>query len=241
MTRLLISLALLLGTLPVHAAPPEPQEVFDAMSSALLRAAKFHIEFNVDYNGPQDRTSHSGELFVDASNRLRMDRYVSQGRERVRTLVISNGKDYAWKTFHKFEDAAELRTPRWLKRWMMGLFVRLGAHYMTTSAQLRETDRSPMPTRMPDLDNQYPVKNFRDGGHELVNGQKMRVIEFDIERSRGFVMKMRLWVDPDTSLPVRRVTRFERLNRETVITETYTDIEIDPKKIPRSFDVSEAK
>ena len=82
--------------------------------------------------------------------------------------------------------------------------------------------------------------NFRLRGDEKLGDSLARVISYSVRLKDStyalvIPVKVILWLDPNTNLPLQRVAVLRKGNEEITIKETYEDITLDKQIAPAKF------
>ena len=76
------------------------------------------------------------------------------------------------------------------------------------------------------------MSNGRLLPEEKLNGVKVRVVEYDLGwptmLDKVDFAKVRVWIDPNSKLPLRRTMTFQLGKEEKVYTAAHTKFELDP-------------
>jgi hypothetical protein len=91
------------------------------------------------------------------------------------------------------------------------------------------------PSKEIDPETFIRVSDFKAGPAEKVGGRDAKVVSFTAKIADKDNAKVTLWLDAQTSLPLKRLIVPEKDNVR--ITETYTEFSLDPKVEARTFEL----
>jgi outer membrane lipoprotein-sorting protein len=226
-TPLILSAALL-------SAPPDDAEALLRAVDVKIAAAKtLRIEFELRMpDGPE--RSQAGELVLADRNRFRVEFWYDDPRKL--GIMVGNGKR-AWLIGPDKTSAEATPYPDWHNEVLRSWLARGGTYASLLAVSFRSRDQKPGPADGP------RAANARLLPDEEVRGVKCRVVGYDLTwperrspdgRSRELSppdARVRVWIDPKTTLPVRReMTWPSPLGRGFVTwVATHTRFDIDPQ------------
>ncbi|MBO0698375.1 MAG: hypothetical protein J2P46_08280 [Zavarzinella sp.] len=226
--------ALLLAAGP--AAPPPSAEadlLRRDMDAAITAAKALRIDFEIRNDSPDKREQVlKGSLILGDRNRVR---FVQAGW--LTATAVSDGR----RTVTVGPDGRRTReTPAWFNENLKSWLGR-GGTYVSTSKAFDLLDR-------PHTDRPGPVDGPRVAdakvlADEKTSGVKCRVVEYDltwIEHPAApapETVRVRVWIDPETNLPVRRRMSVPVGDQADTYTATHTKFELNPKLDDKLFEL----
>jgi hypothetical protein len=111
---------------------------------------------------------------------------------------------------------------------------RVGMFVPMVTVERRNGDGSPAP---PSVDAALPLSKFQWGPRERVEETDTQVIEYDLSFAAAAKapFHVKLWIDPATSLPVKRVVALDAPGENWSTTETYSDFRLGDPVADREF------
>jgi outer membrane lipoprotein-sorting protein len=213
---------------PQPVKKPDPEELFRKMEEKVKGAATLQMSFATEIESKERPAKLGGRILIGGGNRARLEvRGTSAGQE-VEFVLISDGSDISVKMTDGIEVKREA-TPGVLRVTLLAAAADMGimsglplAIWLGEVALGQE-----MPTTPERIMN---ASNFSLRGTEKVGGREAREVEYVLELL-GEVLEpenpfepgvlMRVWIDAETFLPLKRVTRGIHVMRET-----YSDVRI---------------
>jgi outer membrane lipoprotein-sorting protein len=205
------------------------------MDAAITAAKTLRIEVEIRNDRPgKGEQFLKGSLVLGGRNRLRFEQdgwmtatAVSDGR---RTVIVAP------------DERVTRDTPDWFNDVLKGWLGR-GGTYVSTSKAFDLLD-SPGTARPGPADGPR-VANAKVLSDEKVGGVRCRVVEYDLAWvehpavSGADTARVRVWIDPETKLPVRRTMTFPigDGDRADSYTATHTKFEVNPKLDDKLFEL----
>jgi hypothetical protein len=94
------------------------------------------------------------------------------------------------------------------------------------------------------FDKQHPIKDFKLGAKEKIGKQETQMVEYisTMPMTPQLVVKVKVWIDTTTGLPVKRETRpvdpaIVTQDPEYALFETFTTFTLDAKMDSKAFEL----
>jgi outer membrane lipoprotein-sorting protein len=217
------------------AADDRAKQLFQQMENRLAKAKTLQCTFEIDdeFSAPGDpKTTRllEGSLFLAGGNRVRQEiKERTVGRPMFK-LLVSDGTRWWWH---------DKGSPPHLVNKKLG--DNLNADFATALARsgLSLPTLPLPPVETADAKERFPVSGFRLGTKEKVGEREAQRLEYrlpikgqDGPAGEKIFFSVTVWLDPGTSLPIKRVITQTVLGMKT--TETYRTLvlngEIEAKK-----------
>jgi outer membrane lipoprotein-sorting protein len=228
--------ALVLSIVAVVQPNPETEAalLLGRMSDKVASAKALWIE--ADLQGPNN-TSEFARLVLSDRKRIRIEG--ASPDPRTVEIIASDGR----RTVQLRQYPATTKpppikqVPEWFNEELRTWLGRGGTMFAWSElwplTQLPEVKRPP-------ADDAPRATNLRLLPDETINGVKCRVVAYDLS-AKGHLhfdkVPTRVWIDPRTSLPVRREMKFQESLIQGTWTCTHTRFVIDPKLSDSFFDL----
>ena len=227
----MFAFALALAVAP--AAPPSDAEKLLGEVDAKLTAARtLRIEFEIRRADPKkaDEQPLKGALVLGTGNRVRFDM-----SGWLTASAVSDGKQLATVVVNPAERKVQA-TPEWFGETLRAWLGRGGTYVAT--ARILEFAADPEVSR-PGTEDGPRVSNAKLMPDEKVGDVTARVIDYDLSWERlptaSSTARVRVWIDPETKLPIRRTMTFPVGAKGESFTATHTKVEVDPKLDDKLF------
>jgi outer membrane lipoprotein-sorting protein len=221
---------------------PTEADLLLARMDAKIRTAKaLRVEFEVrDASAGKGDPVAKGSLVLADRNRFRHE-VASFILLPAKWVTVSDGKRIGGVPPHMNAPPFP-PLPEWHNEVLRAWLGR-GGTFLSPAAVLEYAGRAG--GKKPGPDDDPRVTGAKLLPDEEVGGVKARVVAYDLSwRLLGpdpedRAMKVRLWIDPKTGLPVRRTMTARKQGREVTYTEALTTFEVDPKIDDKLFEVPE--
>jgi outer membrane lipoprotein-sorting protein len=87
------------------------------------------------------------------------------------------------------------------------------------------------------IDEDFKVTDFVFGDKENVGEHEAQVVRYNLFLRGKVKMSVRVWLDAKTKLPLKRVTTIPVKGAQINVTETFTQLTLDPKLEPKTFEL----
>jgi hypothetical protein len=220
-------LILILAAAPARAQEreAEAEKLYRAMEKKILAARSLVVEFNskntVDDKSEPSKFTVKGAIYVASGNKTRLDLQSELFQLGGKTLIVTNGKSKYAKVGPVVFDEGPFPPEGEV---LLALIARFGA---ATAAMEQEIATA-------DLDQGFPVKNFKLGAKETLGKREAQVVGYQIQNKKtGDLTEMSVWIDTKTQLPLKRAETGTRQRS----TETYSGFSVDNKLNNKLFDI----
>ena len=236
---------------PIHIAPTalgqaaEPidddraNELFRAMEQRLAKANSLECAFTITTQHPEaageprEVRSLEGSLLLAEGNRIRLEMNERTEGRPLFHLMASDGRRLLWGDMNNPPRLVEEKPSATLNADFLTMLTRTGL-YMSTM---------PLPPVPAGARDRFPVSGLRLGRTEQVGGREAQRLEYRLfvkgqkdPEGKDLPFPVSVWLDRQTSLPLRRVVRMRVLGMtELVILETYGRLVLDSVPDARGF------
>jgi hypothetical protein len=88
------------------------------------------------------------------------------------------------------------------------------------------------------IDEDFKVTDFVLGDKEKVGEQEAQVVRYNVLLRGKIKLPVSVWLDARTKLPLKRVTTIpDKGEQKLTITETFTEVTLNPKLEPKTFEL----
>lgn len=226
--RWLTLLVLVLAPALARAQEGEAEKLFRAMEKKLLAAKSLTLEYATKFDADGKTATVKGTIYIDADNKLRFEATgKGVGVPNAKILELTNGD----KVFEKTGDmiAAKPGSPRKSKT-VLGILARANA--TTALFEKKKYQAGPL-----DIDEDFPVKNFKLGAKEKADKREAQVVHYEYLRSK-LLYTHAVWIDTKTQLPLKRTFSFTTAKGNTLrTTDIYSKFTVDSKLDGKLFEI----
>jgi outer membrane lipoprotein-sorting protein len=207
----------------------EAEQLFRAMEAKIAnaKALKMVCKSSVEVGANAYRVDVT--LYAAAGNRLRVQAVGAlRAKKDEELLVIADGKNIGVSQSPK-ADLAVRDLDADQNQKLLDLLVRAA-----TGTVLDELLR---PGTQPGAD--LVLSNFKLGAKEKVDGKReARLVEYEVGlKQKSGVLKVKLWIDTQSLLPVRRVMTITSGTTEARYTEVFSEFALDPAVDAKLFEL----
>jgi outer membrane lipoprotein-sorting protein len=215
------------------------KQMFDAMEQRLASAESLECSFELTAESrepghPNQALRLEGSLLLDAGNRHRLEINERSTGHELFKLLVSDGSRGWWHDKDSPPYLVNNKPPATLNADFRTSLARAGLFLPTLPWP---------PVDAADAKDRFPVSRFRLGPVEKVGDREARRLEYDlfIKGQRGphgeeMPFPVTLWVDQESSLPVKRVVRQDMMG-VMVVTERYEKLTRDGPVDERAFEL----
>lgn len=209
--------------------------VFRCMEDEIARAETVQVQFEAKAGGccGNDQQEYKGTLTFTREGKARLEMITWHGEGKPRTLrqtvAVSDGTQVKVVSGDPFASTAPkshlVDAPRSLPKRL--------AYLVTTGPGVSRLG----------VDSFYPkshvialqAAHFKWGKAEKVNGKNALVIEYQLIEGGKGAGRGKVWIDPETMLPLRREVSTGSDQHFTWVTETYQELRVNGKVDARLF------
>jgi outer membrane lipoprotein-sorting protein len=219
--------ALCLGA-PAFAQDSDAEKIYRAMENKIRAAKTLHVAFGTEseQNGKK-KSPVKGSIDFTQGNKARFEMVIDPAGSAEKILAVTDGK----VMYQQFGDSKAKPEPirnAPMDQKLPGMLARGGPIY-------GGFDAFDLGISAPfDLDKELPIKNFKLGAKEKIGNRNAQVVEYQTNYHAGTeVMKVSVWIDTQTQLPLKRVVVQD--NKRFI--ETYTAFTLDGQLDPKLFEI----
>jgi outer membrane lipoprotein-sorting protein len=223
--RWLTLLTLILMTAPAKSQESEAEKLYRAMEKKILAAESLALEFNSEITEDDKKFVAKGTIYVAAGNKTRLDLASELFQLGGKTLIVTNGESKYAKVGNlvfaegPFPPKGEI---------LLALIARFGAVNAAMEKKIATAD----------LARDFPVKNFKLGGKEMVGMREAHVVQYQIQNKiAGHLAEVSVWIDTKTQLPLKRAMAEKQEGKAIRTTETYGVFTVNSKLDDKLFDI----
>jgi outer membrane lipoprotein-sorting protein len=223
--RWLALLVLIPAAALARAQEAEAEKLYRAMEKKIRVARTLVVEFNSEIAEEKKKFTVKGTIHIAAGNKTRLDLESEIFELGGKTFVVTNGKaKYAKVGNVVYRDGPF--TPE--GEVMFALIARFGAANAAMEKKIAT----------PELDKEFPVKNFKLGVKEMVDKREAQVVHYQIHlKEHDESHDVSLWLDTKTQLPLKRVTKEKADGNKLQTNEIYRAFTVDSKLDGKLFEI----
>ncbi len=206
----------------IFLAPQSAEETLSKIEDALAGARTISVTFR--FSGEPkpgemgNRGAGEGTVLLKEGGKVNLSLRGTDGQKRREFSVVSDGQKLRIKLVGKARDEA---APGRFKDAMAVAVARLGPGVAMFYTDLIGPDN---PKEMPDFKKVLPVSDVKPGADE----KEGRSIRYRVKyEDDGQVFDIRLWYDPQTFRPLKRVVEVAGSTGASVVAETYEGVAFD--------------
>ena len=227
-------LALIAAVLLLPQEKNEAEKLFRSMEEKIAKAKSVQFSWKLTAKVKQGEITVEATILLDEGNRVRIDTKgkmpgVDEEDLIIQDLIISDGT----KLKSVGSRNLTVNTPSTLNKTLQGCLTRGGPSYTLMVLNMSYYSKESDPARL------ITLSNFAMGKTEKVEERESQVIDF--KSTLGLANKqestVKLWIDIETGLPVKRVFVVNEMNQEITTTEVYTSLKLDGKIDPSKFEL----
>ena len=219
----------MLGVLAIALAQEknEAEELFRKMEEKFTNAKSFQLSWKGAAKVKEGDITAEGTIVLDEGNKVRIDVYAKVIEMEQKDQFVSDGKTL--KTFGSRPSTTD--TPGTFNKTVLGSLARGGAIYALTVINMKYYSKETDPAKL------FTLTSFAMGKREEVDKREAQIIEFKATLGPAHQeAQVKLWIDRETGLPVKRVFTVNEMNQDIVNTETYSNFKFDEKIDPKKFE-----
>jgi outer membrane lipoprotein-sorting protein len=222
---------LLALSLVVFAQPQDGQQLFRAMEQKITAAKSLKLACKTSVESGTNVYRVDLKLWAAQGNRLRLEAVAALGAKKDNEIVVvSNGKKTA--IVQPAKDV-ELRDnpPDYIQK-VLELLARTAVG--TALDELLRPGSQPTAAAI-------ELSKFKLGVKEKLDGKRQaQIVEYEIvlkEKAESLKIKVKLWIDTESLLPVHRAMTIMIGASETRFTEVFTEFTLDPAIDAKMFEL----
>jgi outer membrane lipoprotein-sorting protein len=228
MMRWFLTVAVLALAAPASAQDAEAEKLFRQVEKKLAAAKTIKVAFDGDLTwSGKVVISFTGKLAVGDGDKFFVETTRSGLGNKEHTVLVSDGEKVVEKDLVHMKLTTRDR-PRNLGAYLRGAMVRAG---LVMSMDMDA------PAPRPKAEEYWKTTNFKLADKEIIDKIPTQAIDFPVAWDKTKTAKVRLWIDPKNSLPVRlRLTR-EQDGASLQLTENYREFLVDGKLEDNQFEL----
>jgi outer membrane lipoprotein-sorting protein len=212
-------------------APNEGEQAYRKMEKAFLDAKAVECAFEIKVEDAQVSTV-KGDLALGEGSKVRLAVKGDSAGKEFKSAIISDGKRMVAVGGPTQEEPKE--SPAWIGEALRGTTARCGITGVVLIFLVAPAGED----KEFKLDDRLKVADFKLGKAEKVDGKEAQVIEYNCTlKGQDEPMKMKVWVDAKTNLPLKREIKSKPAGQDVTVTETYSKITLDGKIDAKTFDL----
>ncbi len=213
-------------------AGDDAEKRFKAMEDKIRKADALRVTFACDFKNDQITFAMKGTLTVRAPNKARLEADASFFGKDMKIVMVSDGTKMVNRTDGQNNPAQD--TPKFFQEMLTSLVSRTGITIgALTLGNLNDKQKNPL--------DELKVSDFKAKPAEQVNGRNAAVIAYKLAIKNDQAATAIVWLDAATGLPLKRALQFEMGNQRFTVTETYSDLRLNPQLDARLFELPKTK
>jgi outer membrane lipoprotein-sorting protein len=208
-------LALLCCVTPARAEDRDAEQLFRKMEEKLGSAKAMNVTYEFQKGKSPGRMS--GTILLAEGNRLRWEERPKGESLADEIILIADGKSAALLGLEN-ELAKPVAVPANFRKVVVQTLARQGVCAFKEVVGVARQGSAPEPGAL-------PAGDFALGGKEKIGGREAHVISYRMGIRGVAEWPVRLWLDTQTGLPLKRQTG----DGEEALTETYSEFTLEPK------------
>jgi outer membrane lipoprotein-sorting protein len=212
----------------------DAEKLFRDMEKKIAEAKSLRVASDIDVKDKREGGTLKSSLALAPGNKVRMTMKGKGGGKEVEIEVVSDGnKLHAHMT--PPGDSKQQKVPKNLHILMSKMISRTG--HLGGALIIRGSGRPGAPQEATDPEKLFGVKDFTMGAAAKVNGRDAKVLHYQIDIGGKDSAKVTLWVDAKTLLPLKRLIVPEAKAEDVQVTETYTELQLNPQLDAKTFEL----
>lgn len=205
----------------------EGEKLFRQMEEKLLKAKALKAAVEADFKGEGKEGKLKATARLAEGNKARLELNMDFGGKDISMTLVSDGASAQMAMLGK---SKEVPVPKNLDRLLRMAAARAGLFGVTTMAFRPKKDGDLDPDKL------LRISDFKAEAGEKVNGRDTKVVKYKLDiEGEPKSAQVTLWIDAKTLLPVKRTIRPEG---EGMVTENYTEMAVDAKIDPKTFELT---
>jgi outer membrane lipoprotein-sorting protein len=226
--------ALMAALVPAFAAQGnDAEKLFREMEKKITEAKSLRVASDIDVKDKREGGTLKSSVALAPGNKLRLTMKGKGGGKELEMEVVSDG-DKLHARMIPPGDSKQEAVPKNLHALMRKVLSRtgpVGAFFVVRSG-------GPGAPKELDPEKLFKVHDFKMGEATKVKGRDAKVLHYQVDIERQESVKITLWLDARTLLPLKRVIVPEAKDADrTQLTETYTEFTLDPQLDAKTFEL----
>jgi outer membrane lipoprotein-sorting protein len=227
MWHTLVLLALLPGQ-----GTDDGEKLFRQMEAKMSKAKALDLSFDIAIEAGKGGMV-KGTVVAMNGNKARLELVGELESKPIKMLMISDGT--RMKSTGSGEEGAPRDTPKNLDEMIRAMMTRAGVLLPIFMREPVEDGQKPKEFKP---DEQVRVSEFGLGKTEKLGEQEAQVVEYKLNmKPAKEPFSVTVWIDPKTSLPLKRVLAGKMEDQKMTVTETYTKLVLDGKLDEKKFEL----
>ncbi|HZN61977.1 MAG TPA: hypothetical protein VFC90_06185 [Planctomycetota bacterium] len=226
--RTLIAILIVATTAPAQ-EKNEAEELFKKMEEKFTQAKTLQLSWKMAAPVKEGEITAEGALVLGEGNKARLDVAAKLPGVDQKDLFVSDGTQLR----SVGSRSSTVETPGTFNKTILGCLARGGPVYALTVINMNFYSKESDPSKL------ITLSAFAMGKKERVGEREAQGIEFKatFEPANRQKSTVKLWIDCETGLPVKRVFVVNEMNQEIVSTETYSGFKLDEKIDASKFEL----
>jgi outer membrane lipoprotein-sorting protein len=215
-------------TLPAVAQDNEGEKLFRKVEQQVRAAKSLKVVFDIDGEFGKDIIKQQGVLLVAEGNKGRLEVKTTVGARTVMEQMIADGKESA------FVEAGKIvgeRRPVDASSTEIALAASIRAGVLA-ALQVGQDPKNKF-----DVDKVLPASDFKLGGKEMVGSREALVVTYNLAPPMGDPVRITLWIDSKTELPLKRTTLGKVKGVKAAAIEVYSEFALNPTLDATNFEL----
>ncbi len=231
----LVAMSLLLTAATARAQENEAEKLYRAMAKKVQDAKSLRVisEGEADF-GSGNLSIFKGSAQLSKGNKVRIEfDFKPRAKDKDKGsnfLLICNGRQAITVETHAPPSKAGPADPT-MRQILTSMFVR-GSFMLSLFIGYPAPGAASF-----DAEKEFPAADFKFAGKERLWGREIQIIEYTFGFGLPKKIKVKLWIDPKTSFPLKRELRPED-RRIGFLRETYTGFAVDVEFGAKVFELS---
>jgi outer membrane lipoprotein-sorting protein len=228
-------LAVLCLAAPASAQDSTAEKIYRAMENKVRGAKTLQVALTAEMDSAKFKGTMKGTVYSAQGNKGRMEMDSDVGGKSEKMLMITDGKVSYDKQGDKVNVDPKPKNVDQLDKMLPGFLGRCGlaGGFLFSFSGPSDPDKKQEPF---DIDKELPIKNFKLGVKEKVGDRNAQVVDYQIDIA-GKAVKVSVWIDTQTQVPLKRVLVLDEGGQTMRITETYATFNVDGKLDPKLFEI----
>jgi outer membrane lipoprotein-sorting protein len=233
--RWMAVLVVLLAVPPAQGQENEAEKLFRSMEKKLRSAKTVEVVFEGEVPGEKAKNVKvQGKAILGEGNRFRFDGKVEFDGMKVQSWMVSDGKTIVYVE----SDGAPMKrrpAPPVEAEKVRACLGQLGVIYLALA--LEDASATDPPQGQGPFDKAANVKDFKLGAKEKIGQKDAQVVEYTAHIDRTPNVRISVWIDTKTLLPLKRVSEGKKSGIDERYVETYSTFTLDSKIDAKLFEV----
>jgi outer membrane lipoprotein-sorting protein len=225
--RWTVALTVLVLTAPAFGQQSDAEKLYRGMEKLVRDAKSIKMAFEIDAAIDKNTNKMRGVVTVAEGNKARLEVNGTDNGKAQNMTLIADGKVAHYKGSEK---------PKGESKPVEGNLSQTRPQILARGGVFATFQIGPA-TEAFDIDKVLSISDFKLGKKEKVGVREAQVVEYTLKPDNGQVVRMAVWLDTATNIPLKRLMTAPGQKGVFRVTETYPEILLNPKIDAKVFEI----